>query len=244
MPEEEKVSNQDDLDLAYEETFGGEEHKTSTPEKEKKIETPKEPVSEDHPTKLGRRVKGLETTLSEMNQKLDAFLSRSDSRDRERETVKSNEELPEIISTPEDVIKVNRYMKKKDQEEEVKDRENFSRNYLSSFKSLGSQKTEDTELYPEIYDEMIKNFNVRYSDNPQADARVNYAEAKAALLSRKYAPKKPNVKAGKGGIHTDLGIESRETSISSEAVHLDDLAQDFAKSTGMKEESIREALKR
>lgn len=240
MPEEEKVSNsQDDLGLAYEETFGEEEPKTSTSEEKEKEEKKevKEPVSEDHPTKLGRRVKGLETTLSEMNQKLDAFFSRSESRDRETAKTVTNDELPEIISTPDDVVKVNRFMKKKEQE----DQEVYTKNYLNNFKSLGSR---DSELYPEIYDEMIKNFNVRYSDNPQNDARVNYAEAKAAILSQKYAPTKPNVRGKKGEIPTDLGIESRETVTSSESVHLDDMAMDFAKSTGMKEESIREALKR
>lgn len=243
MPEEEiKVGDsQDDLDKAYKETFGEEELKSSILEEEKKEdkEKIKEPVPEDHPTKLGRRVKGLETTLSEMNQKLDNFFSRFDARDRE--TIREETGLPEIISTPEDVIKVNRYMKKKEQEEEIKDKENFSRNYLNDFKSLGSR---DSELYPEIYDEMIKNFNIRYSDDPKNDARVNYAEAKAALLSRKFAPVKPNIKGKKPEIPIDLGIESKETPISSESVHLDDFAQDFAKSTGMKEESIKEALKR
>ena len=229
MPEEDKVSNQDDLDLAYKETFGGEELKPSTPEEEKKE------VPEDHPTKLGRRVKGLETTLAEMNQKLDAFLSRSEAHDKE--PVKENEDLPEIVSTPEDVFKVNRFLKKKEQEEQ----KIYSSNYLNIFRSLGSR---DQELYAEIYDEMIKNFNVRYSDDPQADARINYAEAKAALLSRKFAPLKPNVKGKKSGIPTDLGVESREEPSSTEAIHLDDLAKDFVKSTGMKEESIRESLKK
>ncbi len=238
MEEEKKeVSNpQEDLGLAYDETFGGEERKTLTPEEEKKeVKEVKEPVPEDHPTKLGRRVKGLETTLAEMNQKLDAFLSRSET--RERETTKPDDELPEIVSTPQDVMRVNQFQKKKEQEEAKA----FSRNYLNAFKSLGSG---DSELYPEIYDEMIKNFDKRYSDDPVADARVNYAEAKVALLERKYAPKKPNVRGKKSEIPTDLGIESRETPSSPEAVHLDDFAQDFAKSTGMKEESIREALKR
>lgn len=237
MPEEkEKVSDsQEGLDKAYEETFGGEEHETSTPKEEKKELKAKEPVPEDHPTKLGRRVSGLETTLAEMNQKLDAFFSRSEIRDRE--TTKTDGELPEIISTPEDVIKVNRFQRKKEQEEQ----EAYSRNYLNTFKSFGSR---DPEFYPEIYDEMVKNFNIRYSDDPRNDARVNYAEAKAAILSKKYAPLKPNVKDKKSEIPTDLGIESRETSTSSQTVHLDDLAQDFVKSTGMKEESIKEALKR
>jgi len=115
--------------------------------------------------------------------------------------------------------------------------------YLDTVDTLGSRYSE--EVHKVIVDRMFKDFNVKHSDYPDLDAKLNYREAEAAILreikSRKQNPleknKGKNVK-GLGG-----GMDGEQDVRVATPVKLDKYAQDFIKSTGMKEEDAQKALR-
>ena len=50
-----------------------------------------------------------------------------------------------------------------------------------------SQVEEDDAVYHEVISEVTRKdspFNIKHSDNPMADARINYVEAKLAILNK------------------------------------------------------------
>lgn len=188
----EKVAD-DDLSAAWDQAQVAEEKKeTKEPEaaetsEEKEVPPVEEPATE-HPTedvevkdhkessKLGRKVKGLEEQLRQMRALLEE-------KSKAHET--SSLEMPEVVSTPEDVEQVLQAREQKSQKVRVE----YERNYLKQVDSLKSV-TEDDELHEEIVNELVSNkqFNVLHDiNNPFADARVNYAEAKAFVLQKKLS---------------------------------------------------------
>lgn len=159
--------------------------KAETPPEEKPASEEKPPVEEeetiDHKeaSKLGRKYKGLE-------HKVDQILARLDQQPQVTEKPEE-EEMPEVVTTPEDVERVIQAREQKSQQAKVE----YERNYL---KQVDSLKTANEDLHDEIVAEMIQNFNVMHDPkNPFADARVNYAEAKSAVLTKKYTSTKPKV---------------------------------------------------
>jgi hypothetical protein len=199
--------------------------------KKEKVESKTETEDQKERSNLGRKVKRLEDTLTQILDRLDTISSRSST---ERSIV-SEDDVPEIISTYDDFSKA--FDKKEREKGEAQ--EKYSKAYVKEFYAL---RNRDPELYEEIFEEMKTNFDRRFSNDPRMDAMVNYAEAKAALLSKKVAPAKANVKGKKSEVATDVGIESRVTETESRVIKLDPLAEEFAKSQGMTDESIREAL--
>ena len=130
-------------------------------------------LTQQESSHLGRKVKGL-------NSRFDQLMARLDQIESSAKSSGSAIDVPEIISTPEDI---DRYMAAKEQKARIAQAE-YEKNYIRQIAELS--KGSD-ELHDEVFDEMMNNFNKRYSDNAMADARVNYAEAKASLLTKKYA---------------------------------------------------------
>ena len=91
---------------------------------------------------------------------------------------------------------------------------------------------------------MMTNFNVRRSNDPSLDADLNYTKAKSAVLAKKISASgpKPNVKGGKDSASTDLSIESRDIAVGAKEIKLDEFAESFRKSSGMSDESVRQAV--
>ncbi len=196
-------------------------------------------------SRLGRRLKSMEDKQAERERldeerwaRIEAKLSQPTVT---RETI-VEDDLPEIISTPEDVRKVNRY----DKEKEMREYEKYALGYIKTAKVLGVE-------HPELHDEVMglitgdgSPFNQRQTGNPGVDAELNYSKAKAAVLSKKIAApskSKPNVRSEPITSPTNLSVDSKsEPSLKAE-VQLDDDAKEFIKRIGKDQSWATDALK-
>ncbi len=211
-------------------------------------EEPEEPTEHGERSKMGRRIKRTEDMLDRILTKLDSINYPQD-RDTRRGRNEVNEEIPEVVSTPEDVERVINARDRKIQEEQGR----YEQGYISTLNKIRPKNLdvkEESEIHEATLDLMEKEwkvFGLRRSDYPNLDAELNYSKAKAAILSRKMAspkPIKPNVKGERPVVSTNLSVSTgTDTSTSTGLPPLDEFAADFVKRTGMKEESVREALK-
>lgn len=177
-----------------------EEVKPETSEQpvEKTATTETKPEAEDldhkESSKLGRKLKGLESKFDQVLSRLDQLAKPSE---KEPEI-----EVPEVITTPEDVrmvLQAEQAKLRQAQGAQAQAQQTYEQGYL---KTLSTLEGENEDLHEEIMEIITENakrgsleFNRKFSDNPVADARINYAEAKASLLSKKLVSGKPAVPA-------------------------------------------------
>lgn len=212
-----------------------------TKETQTKAEEPEEPLDQAERTRLGRRVKRTEETLNTILSRLDSVLEQT----RSRHDPEPSEEMPEVITTAEDVLKVVNAYQKRTNQKEHDNQLRYESDYIKTTKSLAST---NPDLHDEIVDEIMapdSPFNRKITGDAVADARINYSEAKAALLAKKTAmPKqtRPNVRGDKVA-NTSLSVETKTTDKVSAPIELDEFAKDFVSKIGMKDDSIRDALK-
>ena len=228
-PPAEKPVGDEELDSAAQTT---EEEEVKVEKKEVKKPEPEEEEDHKERSKLGRKVKYLEDTIQQQNERIEMLLNKL-------EKPPSPVEDEEV---PEDVVRWNAALKRKEAAEQMK----YSQGYLKSFWVEGKNDREsDPDLYDEIYKEMATNFNVRYSNDPSMDAAINYGKAARAVFKKQTASVKsrPNVKADKPQASTSLDVKSRSVPEPSEDMDLDPEAREFVKKIGMSKESIAEALK-
>ncbi len=192
--------------------------------------------ADDHAerSRLGRRLKRQEEQLSNLESKMDAFFTRMEGLQRQPATQDINEE--EL--TDEDLRKYNLARKKEKQAEE-----RYSQNYTSNFRKIGIK--DDADTMDDVWDEMYAHFNNVVTGDPSVDAEINYAKAKASLLTKKMATVKPkaNVKSERSATSTNLNVQTHQEVKEDKDVELDADAKEFVAKTGMKIESVREALK-
>jgi hypothetical protein len=212
-------------------------------EKKEEIKQVQEQLEDEEPdqkerTRLGRRLKRMEDQFTQLMDKIDTLTPQK--REQYYPPTEANvtgDDLPEYVATGQDVVKVlSMYEKKK-----AKEQEQYEQGYLQNFRKMG---TKDGDYYEEIFSEMQQNFNVKHTGDPLVDSRINYAEAKAALMSKKVAPvkAKPNVRGERPSASADLSVSTRETTRATELPQLDDFAKEFISKTGMKEDSVKGAL--
>lgn len=225
----------DDLDAAVEFFEEAGEKKGKATE-----EVPGKPTETDEHkerSQLGRKVKKIEDTLTDLSQKLDTYFSNLN---RPVISEKGNE-LPEYISTPDDLDKHLDARENKRREETKK----YEGAYGIEMRKIGGKDSEEvsSEVLKEVFT-LDSPFNRYITGNPATDARINYAEAKAAIVSKKIAVSKPkpNVKGEKPPGSTNLNVSTSEPETSVGEIQLDDFAQSFVTSTKMKDESVRAAL--
>lgn len=200
---------------------------------QKKTETP-EQLEQKERSNLGRKVKKLEETLVEMNEALQELRTQR----QIQNTTQTQSDLPEYVSTPDDVERILTSREKRQKDE----RDRYQVSYSKTFRDVGR---EDPELYEEVFNEMYSNFNIVRTGDASIDAELNYAKAKASVLSKKTSqPKaKPNIKGSNQTASTNLSVDSRAEENSASDVQLDDFAKEFVSKTGMKTDSINNALK-
>ena len=141
-------------------------------------------------SRLGRKVKRIEDTFAEAMAKIDS-LTNVISQTSIAKPVEPDldDEMPEIITTPEDVQKVI----------DIRDRQRtqaVQKENTIYHNQFATHRNEDPEMYDEVYQEMLKNHNVKHTGKPDIDADMNYLKAKNAVLSRKLVENskpKPNV---------------------------------------------------
>jgi hypothetical protein len=160
------------------------------PDEKEEPENEAESLPHGESSRLGRKVKRMEDTFAEAMAKIEALtnaIGRSPMAQPEVVELESDE-MPEIITTPEDVQKVIDIRDRKKTMEAQKERTAY-------FGRFESHKSEDPDLYDEVYQEMLKNHNIKTTGKPDIDADINYLKAKNAILSKKLATEskpKPN----------------------------------------------------
>jgi hypothetical protein len=200
-------------------------------------------------SRLGRRLKRLEGTIetlvssleSERQQRQIAEYMRSQqpkqTRDFDQDEPSRNDD---IVTTETDVERVV----DKRERRKVEEAERYQNGFVAQ---LNAFKGNNPKLHQKIVEELITNFNRKITGNPQVDARLNYAEAKAALATKLLASQsqkaKPNVA---GGTQSATGVSASSTAQKSGKgdiwSRLDKEAADYAKSLKMTEEEVEEAL--
>jgi hypothetical protein len=177
-------------------------------------------------SRLGRKVARLEGTIAELSDNLRSFLAQSQGTQQS--------DIPEYITTADDVEKILSHREQKIQAEQQK--------YESEYKFQLNQFSGEETLHQEIVNEMMANFNVKRTSMGRIDAEINYNKAKASLLSKKMASPRPNVKS-ENSTATALGVSGKsDVSTPKTPVKLDPVAEKFAKYMGMTDDQIRNAL--
>lgn len=226
-----------DKDQEVQKAVTGEEGLT---EEQKIEETKKLQEEEDHKerSKLGRRLSAMEQEAEARGTRLDATL------DKMEAFLSSN---PNANATTE--TDYDEPLTKKDIDKFMEDREyktkiaqgKYEQGYLQYVSKLGQQ--EDPEFHEEIQEEMMKNFNVKYSRDPVADAERNYLRATRAIL-KKGSPSKENPLKGNKpksalGVAGDTQMKDNKEFV---MPALDEDAKDFIKRKGLSEEQVKKYL--
>jgi hypothetical protein len=137
------------------------------------VETPDQLAEHKESSKLGRQVKGLKSRLEQVEARLS-------------QKVEVSEEMPEIITTPDDVIKVMKGNKQEETIQAQRKQDIYERDYI---KQLNALESYNSGLHDEIVALMTEKnspYGEKLGDNGFADARINYAEAKAFLVEKKH----------------------------------------------------------
>jgi hypothetical protein len=200
-------------------------------------ELPK-PVDEDHPTKLGRKVKDLQDQLSSVLERFDAMIALQSEKPKPAAPVEDEDpELTRIVSKAVDRTKAEL---QKETEKENRARETYVNSYVDAV-NKGFEEDLEPEIHAEVVKELLEtNFQSykRPTGNPLRDARINYTEGLAKILKgkRKAAQGAPNVKGDRKTAPTDLSASSRLDASPKKKIELDPYAKKFVASMGLAED--------
>ena len=226
---------------------GTEEPEAITASEEEGVaEIPEEPEDHGERSALGRKVgdnyRELTNELEQMKRELDSFKQGVQSVQPQQPPAPAyddNEMLPETMG------ELNRWYENRvqhDRQQQTEDTTRYESGYRDTFSEL-SRGLEPTEA-KKIEDEMLANYNVRHSNDPQLDAERNFLRAENALLKNR-PPEKPqtNLRQGKptGGASGTTTAQRKAS-----AVKLDPVAAEFVaelkKNNDWSDEDVSKAL--
>jgi hypothetical protein len=203
------------------------------------VTPPKEPVPDDHPTKLGRRVKQMEELLSGFSEKFDTFLSKLDETPRRASAPQSveDEDVPEHIRETVDYIEKRR---SKREQQEFDRRQKYATAYLKAVRGTKEEDV-DEELHNEVVKELTEtNYQsyLAHTNDPLQDAKINYDLGLATILKRQRAGKKaaPNVRGDRANAPTDISSGTHMSGPPPKRVELDEFSKKYLASLGAKED--------
>lgn len=106
---------------------------------------------------------------------------------------------------------------------------------------LNTLKVEDPENHEAVVNEMLANYNGKYSDDPVADAERNYFRAAKSVMKKgiKPNPLKGSTNPPALGVGGDTPDKDKDTAVPK----LDEIAQEFVNKMGLDETFVKEALK-
>jgi hypothetical protein len=157
-------------------------------EEEESEEEEEEPQDQPTRTRLGRKVAELTRTVELLVETMNK---------QPQPVEESDEENADIPMTKKEV---DAYLKKKEDDKKVADSK-YSASYISHVINLGEGM--DEAFFEEIYNELMdinSEFNVKHSNNPKADAELNFYRTKASILEKQTktkTKKRINVKGKK-----------------------------------------------
>ena len=263
VPVTEKIVTDEELDAAFqaaldggvEEKVEGKEEPTPPPPDDTKGEDEKDESElvkegkkldeeDEHSEKsrLGRKFKRLEEDNQKLQEKLDRLLN---TLSKKEPVVEDEDEIDDesTVITAKDVKKIlekheaNRSKRQiEDERKATEVQQSYEKNYIKKILEF-----EDEPDFKVIYDEMYKNYNVKITGNPEADAEINFERATAAFYKKARKEKKVPVKGGKPG---STGLESPGTKDepSKKKIELDEFASEYVQRLGIPDDKVQEWL--
>jgi hypothetical protein len=208
-------------------------------------EEPAQPEPEDNAerSRLGRKVKYIEDSVSTMQQQMLERMEQLQNMMYYRtnsETPAPQEDEDSGVYTRDDI---RREIARIEAEKE-RATQSYNMAYTQAVSKLSSDLSEDE--FAEIDQEFRANYNFRHSNDPVADAERNWYKAERAILRKKMAtPKKTMpLKTEKPSAPLGGAAPSKTTQKKTPAVKLDDATKDFIRRTGMSEDKAIELLSR
>lgn len=191
-----------------------------------------EPVDNKERSRLGRRFTQLESEFGGIK----------DTLTRMEQMLASPHALPSAPLEDEydsdKILTVGEFEKYERTKREKSERQQsmYRNTYVQTIKSLGA----DPEMHVEIEKELLTNV-AEYPthtghQNPAHDAKVNYRLARAAVIEKKFAVPKPNVRGGTNAA-TGVTATTRTQNPPKQVVKLDEATSKFAKAMGYSEDS-------
>ncbi len=254
----EHKTSDEELSKTYKEMFGEDLPSDATPEvldqAKKDLAVAKKVLqkgdySPAEGSRLGRKIKGLEDSISTIAD----YVKEQRARESKPPAKGSDGDgETEYVATAEDARRVYKRVKQEEREEVKKASKVFAEKYTEFGQSLIDEDEDlDEESRKAVWDMMTAPkapFNLRRGDpddpnswDPSRDAELNYARSKASLFSKKG--KKAVNRGERTGAAGDLSVSSRSSDTGPQDLELDEFAKDFVKRTGMKDDSVKSALK-
>jgi hypothetical protein len=238
-------SPKDDPDDDWTSELTGTEPKETPP---KEGEPKKEGVPEDHPTKLGRKVKELTENFSNFQSRMEAMLAKQEELLTSRYTTPAPSPSQTVEDeVPEHVKEALPYIRAELSREQKATQDYFDK-YTSTVKK--SREDIDEELHKEVVNELLEaNFRnyKKISGDPTYDAQTNYDLAVASILKkqRRGQATRPNVRGDQETSPRGLSSSSTNSIVPPKKVEPDEFAKKFLHSIGAKDEDewVQESLR-
>jgi len=229
---ENAVENLEDLMLA---SSDEEDAQTSTQD----ISTQLRDEDNAEKSRLGRKVKSLEETvgtltklIEEQKKMLEMLVSGQTTQPKavEQESEEEDEEVPEIPTTREDVLKILQWYERNKERQMTEARRQYETAYSQTLLSFLNK--EDPSIRDEVQKVWAEKYNLAFTNNPIYDAEKGYLLAKMEVLQRlakvKSSPQQPTV--------------SSSSSTPSSPLNLSKEALELARNLGMSDDDIRKAF--
>lgn len=194
---------------------------------------------------LGRKVKSLETNMVTKDDLRSFLLEFNQTYGRQRDDEDDYDTIPE---NPKDLKRFIRNEISRTQPQPTTppaQQDRYSDRYIDEMNDL-MWEIEDQTIRDEVYGLMTKEgspFNKRISDNPESDCGKNFARALANVTKNKRAEPPPRTFQGKGApVPAGVTTPQSATQPAKKAPKLDDIASEFARSMGMSEDEILDAM--
>jgi hypothetical protein len=212
-------------------------------------EEAKPPVSGDEDqkerTRLGRNVKALQDKVDALTEALNRMM---ESGRMGAPVAETGQELPEIITTAEDVKKVLDAERKREQQataQEQSKKMEYGMTYLKTLDSFGDVEGVDEVLHVEAAAECQKAgspFNRILTGDPKTDARLNYEQALEVVKARLAAKPKANT-LGDRSLPTGASASTTKGPTQTQkTVTLSPEAAEYVRRRGLKDDFVSKAL--
>jgi hypothetical protein len=206
------------------------------------------PVPDDHPTKLGRRVKQMEEHLDLVLDRLEALASQQ---------IAPPQAAPQSFNDPElddpELRRLEERLERRRMEKEQKQL-SMSQRYVQDYLRVvnrGSGGDVDEELHEAVVKELTEvnpGSYPKHTGDAGRDGKINYELALAKLLrqQRVAAKNRPNVQGDKRNAPLDLSSTSRLGDVPVKKIELDEFAKKFVRSLGLAEDDpwVQESLQK
>lgn len=219
----------------------------------------KPPVDNREDSKLGRKVKKLEDTVSTLVGKIDEYIStqvkgQEEIQELDLSDIDDNEMLnkDKVVKLANRIFEHNEKIREKKRNKDAYDnflkKSSYSKNYINVLDSFS--ETVEPELYTQtrnLINANIQNnskeFNEAWTGNPETDAKINFINAQNAILSKTVKIQKTPF-ANPANINgTGVNVKSKsETPNQKAKVKLDGIAAEAASAFGLTEDEVNDAI--